>query len=83
MRLYMLKPHSEAVLKAIVQTDEQQRGRLRISDIAIRARVSEHTVRRHIRLLQTCGYITLKRAHSGITYSYEVADKAYQELNAS
>jgi len=83
MLLYMLKPNSEAVLKVIVRTGEDQRSALRIADIAKQAGVCEKTARTHIQSLQTCGYLLLKRKDSGSKYSFEVQEKAYAELGSA
>lgn len=81
MMLYMLKPNSEAILKAIAKRNPDQRRDLKLSDIAIEAGVSVMTVRRHIRSLAVCGYLKTSRAHTGQRYTFDLQESALKELS--
>lgn len=78
--MHMLKPNSEAILKAIAKRNPDERKNLKLSDIAVDAGVSSMTVRRHIRSLTVCGYLIMNRQHSGQRYSFDLQPRAEKEL---
>ena len=80
MMLYMLKPNSERILRAIMRSSAANGHELSIPQIASEAHCSPKTVERHLQSLKVSGYIALDRPNRGTRYSIFIQPTALAEL---